>query len=167
MGPADRSEPNGITANAVRARVLIVDDDARDLEALSCGLSDRGVCVRCAQGAAEATSKLRYFACDVALISLRLPNHGGLDVLRHIRRVHPQVAVVVLAGADQESVARSAVSEGAFDYILRPLEPDRVAECIRRATSRPGDRSRSVLSAPRPAPVPLSRIREAAGGQSR
>ncbi len=138
----NRSTLDSAADDPPSARVLVVDEDPRELEILSTLLTELGVSVRCSQGLSEATAKLRHVPCDTCLVSLKLPGHGGTDLLRHIRRMYPRVTVVVIAGPEQESVARSSLDEGAFDYLLRPVDAARVVGCVQQACADAAGRGR-------------------------
>lgn len=130
MDATDERTPEALGDARAKPCVLVVDDDPVGLEILSRELGARGASVRCAQGVSEAAAKLRHVTCDVAVVSLKLPGRGGTELLRHIRRLYACVEVIVVAWPEEESVGVGAVEEGAFAYLLRPLDLQEIADAV-------------------------------------
>ena len=171
MAPTSRSTVDSAVAESQSARVLLVDDEPRSLEVLSTLLTGHGATVRCAQGVSEAAAKQQHIPCDIALVSLNLPGRGGMDLLRHIRRMHPSIVVVLMANADKESLARSAVAEGAFDFLTRPVDEERVLGCVSEALASGSGRSVLALGTTpdvgRPAPPAVAADTPLAASEAR
>ena len=138
---APSPSPDGIV------NVLVVEDDASALDAMSSSLSGFGIRVRCAQGISEATAKLRHTPCEVTAVSLRLPGRGALSMLNHVQRTHPDIEVLLIASPGDESAAQEAIAQGAFAVVSRPFTPDWLAANIFAAQRQASLRRQRAASA--------------------
>src|SRR5688572_18534121 len=113
------------------ARILVVDDDRSLRRTLEKLLSGEGYDVTTAVDGKEALAA--YVAADLVLLDLGLPEVDGLSVLETIRAAaHPPPVVVLTARDDMRSTVR-AIQLGAYDYLLKPPDVDRLKLVIRRA----------------------------------
>ena len=85
--------------------------------------------------ATDAVARIAELAPDVALIDLRMPVMGGLDVLRAIRAAQPQCQVILMTAHAAVDSAIEAVKLGALDYLSKPLDFVRLAELLRQVTA--------------------------------
>jgi len=117
-------------------RVVIVDDDKLVLEAWQAALGDRYE-VTTFRSPIEAE---RFFAAeriDVALLDLQMPGKGGIELLRSIKRVQPEVEVVIMTGHGSIANAIEATRAGAHDFVLKPVEdPEALVLRIERVLER-------------------------------
>ncbi len=101
--------------------VLIVDDEeaARNL----CGevAAETGLRVRTASTTEQALEILEQYPVDIALTDLRVPELGGIELLRHMRANFPQIAVLVLTAYGTIETAVEATRLGASDYVTKPF----------------------------------------------
>ncbi len=117
-------------------RVLVVDDEA-DFRSLMCeALQMEGYATSEAADGLEATAVFRAVAPDAVLLDLQMPRRGGLAVLREIRGIAPDVPVIVLSGQGDIAAAVEAVKGGAFDYLQKPPDFERVALTLRQALEK-------------------------------
>jgi DNA-binding LytR/AlgR family response regulator len=118
------------------ARILIADDEPllqADLRAALVALWPEAEIVGAAGDGMEALRMARALAPDVAFLDVRMPGLNGLEVARTFgSRTH-----VVFVTAYQEH-ALAAFDEGAVDYLLKPVDPARLARCIERLRARLG-----------------------------
>lgn len=119
-------------------RVLIVDDAPfmrlliRDA-VQSAGFSVAGE----AENGEEAIRKYLELKPDVVTMDLVMPLVSGIEGLKAIIKHDPKAKVIVISALDQKVELKEAITAGAFDFIVKPFEADRVASAIRRATSLP------------------------------
>jgi DNA-binding NtrC family response regulator len=121
-------------------RVLVVDDDKSIRRSLEKFLGGEGYDVVTAADGAEA---LRTFAgADVVLLDLGLPGMDGFAVLQQLRATpHPPPIVVITARDDMQSTVR-AIQLGAYEYLVKPIDIDRLRLVVRRAReSRDAERA--------------------------
>jgi signal transduction histidine kinase len=112
--------------------ILVVDDDPEFLLYARAALEASGYEVSGAESAAAASAALARRRFDLIVTDLRLPGASGLDVLDEARRRDPlSVGIVVTAHSSMET-AMQALREGAYDYVVKPCEPDALAAAARR-----------------------------------
>jgi len=109
-----------------RARVLIVDDDKSTRESLALVLAKKGYGTDGAATAREAVEKAREQAFDVAVVDVKLPDKEGLELLKPLKEMHPDMAVIIATGHATMETAVRALNEGASAYVLKPFDMDQV-----------------------------------------
>ncbi len=114
--------------------VLIVDDEARALQSIATTLQLAGVnnVLRC-QESREASQILDTQEIGVVLLDLSMPHLSGDELLAHIVETHPDVPVIIVTGANEVETAVHCMSLGAFDYIVKPPEKQRLRSSVKRA----------------------------------
>jgi len=113
--------------------ILVVDDEPAILaafEELLGGLEHEVVTARRAETALE---HLRSAPADLVILDIQLPGMSGLDALRLIKQQRPKVPVLVITGQGTMSTAVEATKLGAFDYQLKPIEPDEMLATVEKA----------------------------------
>src|SRR5689334_21435225 len=98
------------------------------------------------RSAREALAWLASEPADVALVDLRMPEVGGLDVLRAIRQAQPQCGVILMTGHASLDSAIEAVKLGALDYLTKPLDFERLRQLLAGACDE-ADRRAALLDA--------------------
>ena len=112
------AEPNKI--------ILVVDDDDIFRDRLVRALKVRGYeAIGCADPNQAAGVAAQYHPAR-AVIDLRMPDKSGLDVLRDLRTVRPDLKVVMLTGYGNIPTAIEAVRLGALDYLTKPADADQI-----------------------------------------
>jgi len=116
------------------SRVLILDDDRAVLNSLMVMLKQAGRFeVELLSDSTQAFAVLASGNFDLVLLDMDMPVVTGLDVLRHVRRNHPNVEVVVVTGVEDVQLAVESMKLGAYDYLCKPVESSRLVTCIDRA----------------------------------
>jgi DNA-binding NtrC family response regulator len=138
--------------NSTTARILIVDDEANIRNALAKLLTKAGHTVKSAASAQEALAMVRANPFDVILTDLRMPGEDGLGLLHEIKMQDPTVEIIVMTAYGTIETAVHAMREGAYDYIEKPINMERLplllARAIeRRALTEDNVRLRKVVSA--------------------
>jgi len=124
------------------ATLLIIDDDDVVRASLAAYLEDSGFSVLQAGNGQQGLQVFEEHQPDLVICDLRMPQMGGLELIRQVSERAPQVPVIVVSGAGVMSDAVEALRLGAADYLIKPLEDLAVLEhSVRRAL----DRSRLVL----------------------
>ena len=111
-------------------RVLLVDDEVELLDSLSRALERRGMDVSVAPDAAKALAQLGQRVFDVVVLDMRMPGMGGMEVLERIKKAHPLTEVLVLTGHPSSEMAVQATKLGAFDFLMKPIKVEQLAERI-------------------------------------
>jgi DNA-binding NtrC family response regulator len=125
--------------------LVVVDDEQTILDVVSrFGRRAGFEVVTCSRGR-EAIAFMQTRHADLALVDLRIPDVGGLDVLRAIREADASCQAVLMTGHASVETAVEAIKLGALDYVSKPLDFDRLQQLL-AAVREESDRRRSVLS---------------------
>jgi signal transduction histidine kinase len=127
-----RVERDGARTPAGSKRVLVVDDDPDIRQFLLDRLGSYGYVVETAVDGREALDALERGAFDGILLDIRMPELGGLEVLRHLRESRSMVPVVMITASEARERAIQAVSEGAQDFLLKPFEAAQLKQVVAR-----------------------------------
>ncbi|MEZ4229948.1 MAG: EAL domain-containing protein [Polyangiaceae bacterium] len=119
-------------ATSEKTRVLVVDDERFIREVLADFLGMEGYQVRTAEDGAAASRELDRSKYDVVITDLKMPNMGGLDLLREIERKSPEAVTIVMTGFGTVETAIDAMKRGAHDYVLKPFKVEQVLEIVRQ-----------------------------------
>jgi DNA-binding response OmpR family regulator len=117
-------------------KILLVEDDPSILRGLQMNLSLEGFQLIAARDGEEALKFARQHQPDLIVLDLMLPKVSGIDVIRELRAVDPDTAVVVLSAKDQEGDKVLALSLGADDYVTKPFSVAELVARIRAALRR-------------------------------
>ncbi len=115
-------------------QILVVDDEEAIRQSLDLVLRFEHHDVQLAQDGQEALAALAADAgIEVVFLDIKMPGRDGLEVLADIRERHPDVAVVMISGHGTIETALEATRRGAFDFLEKPLDRDRVLLTVRNA----------------------------------
>lgn len=113
--------------------LLLVDDDELLRERMGRALSARGLFVRVAASGAEALAMAREQPPELAVLDLKMPGMTGLETLRELKAIVPEVRAVILTGYGSIANAVEAVHQGADNYVTKPADADQVLEALHRS----------------------------------
>ena len=111
-----------MTTNAI----LIIDDEPNLRRSLALILQRAGYSVATAGTAHEALQSLQAGAYDLAFLDLKLPDRNGMQLLPEIRRLYPKMPILILTAHATLETAMEAVRQGARDYLLKPIDPQKI-----------------------------------------
>jgi len=111
-------------------QILVVDDEAGIRYFLAETLSEAGYQVVPVDSGEAALAQIVAHSFDLALVDLRLPGMGGLDVLTALRQQSPDTTVIVLTAHASLETAVAALRHGAHDYLFKPCEPAQLRESV-------------------------------------
>ncbi len=114
------------------ASILVVDDDALSLAALSDMLHRAGHSPVGAASGAQALELFQAGIFDAVITDLRMPRMDGLELLRKLRARDPSVPVVLVTAYGSVQTAVDAMKEGASDYVTKPFSSQEILATIRR-----------------------------------
>ncbi len=112
--------------------VLIVDDEVAAQNLCSEVAQQAGLRVRTSATTEQALEILEQFPVDIVLTDLKVPQMGGLELLKHIRTGYPQIAVMMLTQYGTIETAVEATRLGAMDYITKPFHVDELRAKLER-----------------------------------
>lgn len=118
------------------SRILIVDDEVNIREALAALLEDDGYRVAAAASAEEAMESLRESQFDIVISDLRLNGESGLDLLRWVRQTCPATEMIILTAYGTVEGAVEAMKIGAYDYLSKPVDRNRLELLIEKALEK-------------------------------
>lgn len=120
-------------ANQERPKVLVVDDDPLICSLVTDALQRESFEVITATDAEAALQRVRLDAPDIVILDLRLPGLDGLEALRRLKAIAPQLPVIILTGYGDVSSAVAAMRLGAYDFLTKPVELEKILVVGRRA----------------------------------
>ena len=103
-------------------KILIVDDDVSVLKVLQMRLESAQYAVVAASDAREAKKRLEEETFDIALFDLRLAEGSGIDLMKGIRDIDPELPVIILTAFGTIESAVEAMKEGAYSYLTKPFD---------------------------------------------
>ena len=124
--------------------ILLVDDDRDHSRALAKILEQAGYQASTSGDGREALTLLGQQPFDLVITDLRMPRMSGLDLLRSIQAVSPNVAVVILTAHGEWTTYLNAMNSGAVDYLNKPVRRQDILLTIRKALTRRGIRAPGV-----------------------
>ncbi len=117
-------------------RILIVDDETIVRESLGSWFREEGYSVDVAASAREALEKLTIKDWDIFLLDIRMPGMDGLELQRKIKESHPDSTIIIMTAYASVETAVEAMKQGAYDYIVKPFDPDDLEHLVRNAIER-------------------------------
>jgi signal transduction histidine kinase/FixJ family two-component response regulator/putative methionine-R-sulfoxide reductase with GAF domain len=118
------------------ARIIIVDDESRMCDSLSALLASEGHEVVAFQKATEAAEAIRTQKVDLVITDIKMPDIDGIEILRIVKQVDEGIPVILLTGYASLDSAMEAISRGAYDYLLKPVDFNRLELSVTRALER-------------------------------
>jgi DNA-binding NtrC family response regulator len=118
------------------AKILITDDNLMNRRLLAAVFESQGFQIRLAESGEEALKEIAAELPSVLLLDLRMPGMDGLEVLRKAKEVAPQLPVILLTAHGDLPDAVQAIKLGAYDFLARPINNDKLVLTVRRALER-------------------------------
>lgn len=115
------------------SKILIVEDDVAFCTMLKTFLQKKDYEVSTAFSGNEAIPKIKLEVFDIVLTDVRLPDNDGITLLDEILRNNPGTQVIIMTGYAEIDMAVNAIKQGAFDYISKPFNPDKILGTIEKA----------------------------------
>lgn len=126
MGSTNKEAQMGNT------KILIVDDELIMRESLAGWLERDGHEISTAPSGEEALEILKEARFDILLVDIKMEGISGLEVLKHVKENDPDVAVVMITAYGSISTAIDAMKNGAYDYLLKPFDPNELGVLIEK-----------------------------------
>lgn len=113
--------------------ILVIDDEKNIREGLSMALEDEGYEVITAEDGKKGLEKALYDSIDLIITDLRMPLVSGEEILKKVVAELPSIPVIVLTGHGTVELAVEAMRIGAYDFLTKPLDLDRLFRLVKRA----------------------------------
>jgi DNA-binding NtrC family response regulator len=104
--------------------VLLVDDEVEFLETLVKRLNRRNLTVSGVNSGEKAIEALAQTPVDIVVLDVKMPGMDGLTTLKEIKKRFPLIEVIMLTGHASMEVAIEGMEQGAFDYLMKPMDID-------------------------------------------
>ena len=117
-------------------QVLVVDDDPVTRDLVSLWLGDEGLTCAAVEDAESAWEFFQQHDVPLVTLDLGLGGASGMDLLGRIRRCAVDTEIVVLTAGDDASTAIAALTQGAFAYLIKPVQPEELLLQVRRGLER-------------------------------
>ena len=116
--------------------ILIVDDEEDIRKLLHQRLESEGYYCEEAGSADQAQDKLQAGLIGLVLLDIKMPGKSGMDLLPEIKERYPDVVVIMVTGISDIDIAIESVRQGAYDYVIKPFNPDEVVYIVRKAMEK-------------------------------
>src|SRR5579859_6227437 len=113
--------------------ILVIDDDRATLHLMRQTFHDTGVEVETARTAGEGLDIVAERHPDLVVLDVMLPDTSGLEAFQNFKQLDPRLPVIFITAGGTSDTAIEAVKVGAYDYLLKPLDMDRVRELVQQA----------------------------------
>ncbi|MCX7703384.1 MAG: response regulator [Planctomycetota bacterium] len=117
-------------------RILIVDDEPSICKSCCDILGARGWRVETALTGDECVRKTRDKSFDVVILDLKIPDVAGTELLRLVKKSHPETYIIIITGYSSVESAVETMKMGASDYIPKPFTPDEIRLAVERVLGR-------------------------------
>jgi len=117
----------------MKPTILIIEDDPDNARSVNEAADDAGFEVIAAARGLDGVARFRERAPDLVLSDLVLPDIDGLEVLKRVRAMDPEVPVIIMTAYGSVESGVRAMRDGAYDYITKPLDLDDIQSKLRRA----------------------------------
>jgi DNA-binding NtrC family response regulator len=114
-------------------RLLVVDDEAIVRESLGGWFRQDGHHVESAASGREALALLAKSSFDIALVDVKMPGMDGLELQSRLAKAAPDLTIIVMTAYASVETAVKALKDGAYDYLVKPFDPDELSQLIHRA----------------------------------
>ncbi|HHY63964.1 MAG TPA: response regulator [Clostridiaceae bacterium] len=120
-------------------KIMVVDDENIVIESIRYIVEknfDNVIVAETARSGREAIEKVEAVKPDLIFMDIRMPGINGIDAIREIKEIYPQVEFVIISAYEQFEYAKEAVNLGVVEYMLKPLNRMKIIEIIRQAEHR-------------------------------
>ena len=114
------------------ARILWVDDEIDLLQPYIIYLKGKNYDVTTASNGEDAIDCLVEGAPDIVFLDENMPGMSGLETLQEIKRLHPEVPVVMITKSEEEHIMEQAIGEKIADYLIKPVNPSQILLCLKK-----------------------------------
>ncbi len=122
--------------NQTKQTILVVDDDAIFRQRLERAFTRRGWETYAAESGEAGVTIAQRVRPQRAIVDLRMPGMGGLELIRQLHQIDPGMRIIVLTGYGSIATAVEAVHRGAIDYLTKPVDTEQIIAAFARHENR-------------------------------
>ena len=119
-----------------QARILVVDDEMGIREGCKRALAEEGYAIDLAEDGTIGLQRVKEKSYDLILMDLMMPGIGGLDLIKKVHDIDPEIIVVVITGYATIETAVEATKRGGYDYLPKPFTPEALAALVKRGLEK-------------------------------
>ena len=116
-----------------QGKLLIVDDELSVRDSLAKWFHEEGYEVGTAEDANGALTRMAEQKWDAALVDIKMRGTDGIELQRRMHEIEPSLIVIIMTGYASVETAVTALKNGAYDYVTKPLDPDEIAHLVKKA----------------------------------
>jgi len=116
-----------------QGKLLIVDDELSVRDSLGKWFREEGYEIGTAESASDALTRMAQNKWDLALIDIKMRGTDGIELQRRLHELDPDLIVIIMTGYASVETAVTALKNGAYDYVSKPLDPDEIAHLVKKA----------------------------------
>ena len=114
-------------------KLLIVDDELSVRDSLGKWFREEGYDITTAEDANDALTRMAESRWDAALVDIKMRGTDGIELQRRMREIDPDLVVIIMTGYAAVETAVTALKNGAYDYVTKPLDPDEISHLVAKA----------------------------------
>ena len=118
---------------STQGRLLIVDDELSVRDSLAKWFHEEGYDIGTAENANDALTRMAEARWDAALVDIKMRGTDGIELQRRMHEIDPELTVIMMTGYASVETAVTALKNGAYDYVTKPLDPDEIAHLVKKA----------------------------------
>ncbi|MFA6433494.1 MAG: response regulator [Elusimicrobiales bacterium] len=119
-----------------KAKILVVDDEVQLSEMITAALSEEGYDIAVAFDGAQGVKKVSAEKFDLAILDIQMPVMDGITALGEIKKIDPEIEVIIATGHGTMGTAVQSMRKGAFDYIHKPFQIAELIAVVGRALEK-------------------------------
>ena len=116
-----------------QGKLLIVDDELSVRDSLGKWFCEEGYEIGTAENAGDALTRMAENKWDLALLDIKMHGTDGIELQRRLHELDPALIVIMMTGYASVETAVTALKNGAYDYVSKPLDPDEIAHLVKKA----------------------------------
>ncbi|HEX9111899.1 MAG TPA: sigma-54 dependent transcriptional regulator [Terriglobales bacterium] len=116
-----------------QGKLLIVDDELSVRDSLAKWFHEEGYQVGTAEDASGALTRMAESSWDAALVDIKMRGTDGIELQRRMHEIDPKLIVIMMTGYASVDTAVTALKNGAYDYVTKPLDPDEISHLVKNA----------------------------------
>jgi len=130
---------------STHGKLLIVDDELSVRDSLGKWFREEGYEVATVENANDALTQLAEQRWDAALVDIKMHGTDGIELQRRMHEVDAELVVIMMTGYASVETAVTALKNGAYDYVTKPLDPDEIAHLVKNALAHKHANQENVL----------------------